>query len=49
MMSSGGSAFHMARVYTANVYGIDLSANMISIALDYRKEMEESVRKNVSC
>lgn len=45
---SGGSAFHMARLYNANVHGIDLSRNMISIAVEYQREMEESVRQNVS-
>lgn len=37
----------MARLYNAKVHGIDLSTNMISIADQYLREMEESVRKNV--
>lgn len=45
---SGGSAFHMARLYNAKVHGIDLSRNMISIGVEYCQEMEESVRENVS-
>jgi phosphoethanolamine N-methyltransferase len=44
----GGSAFHIAREYGAKVHGIDLSTNMISMAVKYQAEMEESVRKNVS-
>lgn len=44
----GGSAFYMARTHKVDVHGIDLSANMISIANEYRKEMEDSVRKNVT-
>merc|ERR1712218_646451 len=39
----GGSAFYMARNYMVDVNGIDLSSNMISIAEDYRKEMEPAV------
>lgn len=38
----------MARLYNVNVHGIDLSTNMISIAVEYQREMEESVRENVS-
>lgn len=45
---SGGSAFHMARLYSAKVHGIDLSKNMVSIATEYQRGMEESVRENVS-
>ncbi|XP_037036442.1 phosphoethanolamine N-methyltransferase 1-like [Bradysia coprophila] len=44
----GGSAFYMARTYKVNVHGIDLSANMIGMAKEYREEMEDSVRKNVN-
>lgn len=40
----GGSAFYMARNYMVDVNGIDLSSNMISIAEDYRKEMEPAVK-----
>lgn len=46
---SGGSAFHMARLHNAKVHGIDLSKNMIAIAVENQSEMEESVRRNVSC
>lgn len=38
----------MARLYSAKVHGIDLSKNMVSIATEYQREMEESVRENVS-
>merc|ERR1711885_83629 len=41
---AGGSAFYMARNYKVNVHGIDLSTNMNSISLDYRKEMEPDVK-----
>merc|ERR1712079_655826 len=37
---TGGSAFYMARNYGVDVYGFDLSTNMIGIAQDYRMEME---------
>ena len=33
---TGGSAFYMARNYGVDVYGFDLSTNMIGIAQDYR-------------
>lgn len=45
---SGGSAFHIARLYKAKVQGIDLSTNMVSMAREYLGKMEESVRKTVS-
>lgn len=32
----GGSAFHLARQYGVDVYGVDLSTNMVQIANDYR-------------
>lgn len=44
----GGSAFYIARTYGSRVHGIDLSSNMISMAVKYQAEMEESVRKAVS-
>jgi len=44
----GGSAFHMAREYGAIVHGVDLSSNMISMAIKYQGDMEEDVRKRVS-
>jgi len=44
----GGSAFYIARNYGSLVHGVDLSTNMISIAVKYQAEMEESVRKAVS-
>ena len=41
---TGGSAFFMARNYGVDVYGYDLSTNMIGIAQDYRNEMEAAVK-----
>merc|ERR1712156_159758 len=41
---TGGSAFYMARNYGVDVYGFDLSTNMIGIAQDYRMEMEAAVK-----
>jgi len=41
---TGGSAFYMARMYQVEVYGIDLSTNMIDIAQDYRDTMEPHVK-----
>ena len=35
---TGGSAFYMARNYGVDVYGFDLSTNMIGIAQDYRSD-----------
>ena len=43
----GGSAFHMARQYGVQVHGVDLSTNMITMAIKYQAEMEDAVRKNV--
>lgn len=34
----GGSAFYMAKTFGVDVYGIDLSTNMINIANDYRND-----------
>merc|ERR1712211_211747 len=36
----GGSAFYMARRFGVDVYGVDLSKNMIGIAEDYRSQPE---------
>jgi len=44
----GGSGFYIARTYGARVHGVDLSSNMVSIAVKYQAEMEEGVRKKVS-
>lgn len=44
---SGGSAFYMARHYGVDVYGIDLSSNMIKVANDYRNGMEAGIRHRV--
>lgn len=39
----GGSAFYMARDFEVQVVGIDLSSNMISLALERREEVGISV------
>jgi len=44
----GGSAFYIADKYGAKVHGVDLSTNMISMAIKYQGEMAERVRKNVT-
>jgi len=44
----GGSGFYIARNYGATVHGVDLSSNMISMAVKYQGDMEEKVRKLVS-
>jgi len=44
---TGGSAFFMARKYGADVYGVDLSTNQISLAQEYREEMEPEVKYRV--
>ncbi len=43
----GGSAFHMAREYGVEVRGVDLSTNMITIALEMQAKQEEEVKKKV--
>jgi len=44
---TGGSAFYMARTYGVEVYGIDLSTNMLDIAREYRETMEPDVKHRV--
>ena len=44
----GGSAFHMVRQYGVEVRGVDLSTNMITIALELQAKQEEEVKKKVS-
>jgi len=43
----GGAAFFMANKYSVNVYGMDLSSNMISIANEYRSKMSAAVQHRV--
>ena len=43
----GGSAFHMARTYGVNVYGVDLSTNMVELANNYRQEMTPEIAHRV--
>jgi len=43
----GGSAFHMAGTYGVDVRGLDLSTNMISIALENQAKFPLEVKKNV--
>jgi len=43
----GGSAFLMAERYGVNVYGIDLSTNMLAIADKYRRKMNAEVKYRV--
>jgi len=43
----GGSAFYMARRFGADVNGVDLSTNMIEIALENRLNMEAEVKHRV--
>jgi len=44
---TGGSAFYMARNYDVEVRGIDLSTNMITLALENQADCELEVRKKV--
>ena len=44
----GGSAFHMASTYGASVRGIDLSTNMITIAIEYQAKQPDNVKHNAS-
>jgi len=43
----GGSAFLMAERFGVNVYGIDLSTNMLAIADRYRRKMDAEVKYRV--
>lgn len=43
----GGSAFYMAKTFGTQVYGIDLSTNMINIANDLRLEQSAGVQHSV--
>lgn len=43
----GGSAFYLARQYGADVHGVDLSTNMVSIANENRSEMSPGVKHRV--
>jgi len=43
----GGSAFLMAERFGVNVYGIDLSTNMLAIADKYRRKMDPEVKYRV--
>jgi len=40
----GGSAFYMAQHYGVDVFGIDLSTNMIDLAKEYWKEMNPAIK-----
>jgi len=44
---TGGSAFYMARKYGVEVRGLDLSTNMITLALENQAECELEVRRRV--
>lgn len=44
---TGGSAFYMARNYGVEVRGVDLSTNMISLALENQAACELQVRNKV--
>jgi len=44
---AGGSAFYMARTFGADVYGIDLSTNMVEEARGFVAEMEPEVQHRV--
>ena len=43
----GGSAFYMAREYGVEVRGVDLSSNMITLALENQAKQEDAVKKKV--
>ena len=43
----GGSAFHMAGKYGVEVRGVDLSTNMITIALENQAKQPMEVKSNV--
>ncbi len=43
----GGSAFHLASHYGAQVYGVDLSNNMVALARERREEQSPAVQHRV--
>jgi len=43
----GGSAFYMAKNYGVDVYGVDLSSNMVGIAQEYRNDIEAAIKHRV--
>ena len=43
----GGSAFYMAEKYGAEVRGVDLSSNMITLAIENQARCEPEVIKRV--
>ncbi|XP_047492053.1 phosphomethylethanolamine N-methyltransferase-like [Penaeus chinensis] len=44
---TGGSAFYMARHYGVHVHGVDLSTNMIHIAIERQGKLEEPLKKRL--
>lgn len=44
---TGGSAFYMARHYGVHVHGVDLSTNMIDIAIDRLNREEKYMQSMV--
>lgn len=43
----GGSAFFMAAEYDVQVRGVDLSTNMITLALENQAKLDEPTKKKV--
>ncbi|MDK2413398.1 methyltransferase domain-containing protein, partial [Aphanizomenon sp. 202] len=44
---TGGSAIYMARHYGVHVHGVDLSTNMIHIAIERQGKLEEPLKKKL--
>lgn len=45
---TGGSALYLARQYGLHVHGVDLSSNMIHIAIERQGKLEPDLKKRVS-
>lgn len=45
---TGGSAFYMARHYGVHVHGVDLSTNMIHVAIERQGKLDLDLKKRVS-
>lgn len=45
---TGGSALYLARHYGLYVHGVDLSSNMIHIAIERQGKLEPDVKRRVS-
>ena len=45
---TGGSALYLSRQYGVHVHGVDLSSNMIHVAIERQGKLEQEVKMRVS-